>query len=72
MNEKKACRFAAELLLPEEALYREIQNYRRIYNKSKKEMEQILIEQRNIRLIYIKEQIGLVLRMNSPVIYFKI
>ena len=38
VNEKKACRFAAELLLPEEALYREIQNYRRIYNKSKKEM----------------------------------
>ena len=26
------------MLLPEEALYREIQNYRRIYNKSKKEM----------------------------------
>ena len=27
INEKKACRFAAELLLPEEALAREIQDY---------------------------------------------
>jgi hypothetical protein len=27
VNEKKACRFAAELLLPEDALYREVQYY---------------------------------------------
>lgn len=27
VNEKKACRFAAELLLPEDALYREVQEY---------------------------------------------
>ena len=38
VNEMKACRFAAELLLPEEALYREIQDYLRANNKSMKEM----------------------------------
>ena len=32
VNEMKACRFAAELLLPEEALYREIQDYLHINN----------------------------------------
>lgn len=39
VNEKKACRFAAELLLPEEALSREIQDYLRLNNKSMKEMD---------------------------------
>lgn len=39
VNEMKACRFAAELLLPEEALYREIQDYLRANNKSMKEMD---------------------------------
>lgn len=38
VNEKKASRFAAELLLPEEALNREIQDYLRANNKSMKEM----------------------------------
>lgn len=38
VNEMKACRFAAELLLPEEALSREIQDYLRANNKSMKEM----------------------------------
>lgn len=37
-NEMKACRFAAELLLPEEALHREIQDYLRISSKNIKEM----------------------------------
>lgn len=39
VNEKKACRFAAELLLPEEALSREIQDYLRLNNKGMKEMD---------------------------------
>ena len=38
VNEMKAGRFAAELLLPEEALSREIQDYLRANNKSMKEM----------------------------------
>jgi len=38
VNEMKACRFAAELLLPEEALAREIQDYLRMNSKSMKEM----------------------------------
>jgi len=38
VNEMKASRFAAELLLPEEALYREVQDYLRVNNKSQKEM----------------------------------
>lgn len=38
VNEMKACRFAAELLLPEEALSREIQDYLRANNKSMKGM----------------------------------
>lgn len=39
VNEMKACRFAAEVLLPEEALFREIQEYLRIKNKTMKEMD---------------------------------
>ena len=40
VNEMKACRFAAELLLPEEALFRETQDYCRAMNlASIKEME---------------------------------
>lgn len=38
VNEMKACRFAAELLLPEEAISREIQDYLLLNNKSKKEL----------------------------------
>lgn len=38
VNEMKACRFAAELLLPEEALAREIKDYLRTNNKDIKEM----------------------------------
>lgn len=38
VNEKKACRFAAELLLPEDALSHEIQDYLCRHNKSLKEM----------------------------------
>lgn len=38
VNEMKACRFAAELLLPEEALAREIKDYLRTNNKNIKEM----------------------------------
>ncbi len=32
VNEKKACRFAAEILLPEEALLREVQDFFRVMN----------------------------------------
>ena len=39
VNEMKASRFAAELLLPEEALSREIQDYIRLNNKSKRELD---------------------------------
>lgn len=39
VNEKKACRFAAELLLPEEALFRDLQDYFRINDTSMKEMD---------------------------------
>lgn len=39
VNEMKACRFAAELLLPEEALSREIQDYLRANSKDMKEMD---------------------------------
>ena len=39
VNEMKACRFAAELLLPEEAILREIQDYLRLNNKIKRDLD---------------------------------
>ena len=39
VNEMKASRFAAELLLPEEAISREIQDYLRLKNVSKEELD---------------------------------
>jgi Zn-dependent peptidase ImmA (M78 family) len=39
VNEKKACRFAAELLLPEEALLHEVQDYCRLMDVDRKALD---------------------------------